>query len=361
MNIIFISSNITNSGGTERIGIGLANELAKQQNTTVTIISLFGSGNPFFEINPKIKVHTLFSKHISLIFVFPIAIWKIRKILNKQKHKSIILNIGALLSVFSIVANWGIKHCNIIWEHFNVSLIFKSKKEQFARYMACQYAEAIVTLTVKDRDMYLEQFKCKAKVVCIPNFLTIDPIFESSAQEVKMAVALGRLTEQKGFDRLLQIWSKLDSSFDDWQLNIIGDGEDRQKLEEIVLNNKLKNVHLISTTKDVAYYYNRASLYLMTSRWEGLPMVLIEAQSFGLPIISYDCLTGPRDVIKNTLNGFLISDGNEHAFINTLERCMGDYQLRTSMSKQSLIDSRRFDRNQIIKVWLDLFSEFKVI
>lgn len=355
MNVILISSNITNSGGTERIGIGLANELVRDPDTHVTIISLFGSGKPFFEVHPNITIHTLFHKHVSLFLLLPTVIWKIRKILMTAEEKSVIINIGALLSVFSIVANFGLRHFNLIWEHFNVSLAFTSKKEKFARYMASRYADAVVTLTLKDRAMYLEHFSCRAQIVCIPNFLTFSPQIEAVDQR-QVALAVGRLTEQKGFDRLLRVWSQLDDRFKDWQLHIIGDGEDRQKLEQLIVHEQLHHVHLIPTTKNVDHYYREASIYVMTSRWEGLPMVLIEAQSFGLPIISYDCLTGPRDVVSNGTNGFLVEDGNEVGFLAALEKCMDDHDLRASLSSQALKDSKRFDKVQVVQMWRDLFS-----
>src|SRR5690606_4040522 len=125
MHIFLISSNITHAGGTERIGLGLANELVTCGNE-VTIVSLFGTSIPFFEVNENVKIITLFKKERSLFMLFPILIWRLRRIFRRENKKSIILNIGALLSPFTIAANSGIKHKNIIWEHFNVSLVFGS-------------------------------------------------------------------------------------------------------------------------------------------------------------------------------------------------------------------------------------------
>lgn len=356
MNIFLISSNITNAGGTERIGIGLANELIKSGASSVTMISLFGSNTPFFTVDKRIRIITLFKKEISLFVLFPILILKLRKIFKKCPEKSIILNIGTLLCPFTIAANVGLSHSNVVWEHFNVSLIFKSAKEKFARFIASTFADAIVTLTAKDKEMYKENFACKARLCHIPNFLTFDITIDAKIKKGKIALAVGRLTEQKGFDRLLKIWSKLPSHLGDWGLIIVGDGEDGDRLRTLIRDYNLKNVHLIATTSTIEYYYQEASLYLMTSRWEGLPMVLIEAQSYGLPIISYDCLTGPRDIVCNGSNGYLIADGQEDEFITRLVQMMEDSILRNVLSNKAKKDSARFDKAELIDTWIQLFK-----
>lgn len=356
MNVLLISSNIANSGGTERIGIGLANELIKSGASSVTIISLFGSNKPFFTVDKRIRIITLFKKEVSLFVLFPILILKLRKIFKKYPEKSIILNIGALLCPFTIAANVGLSHSNVVWEHFNVSLIFKSTKERFARFIACAFGDAIVTLTAKDKEMYKENFTCKAKLYHIPNFLTFDIKTDAKIKKGKIALAVGRLTEQKGFDRLLKIWSNLPSCLSDWELKIVGDGEDGDKLRALINEYNLINVHLIATTSTIEYYYQEASLYLMTSRWEGLPMVLIEAQSYSLPIISYDCLTGPRDIVCNGRNGYLIKDGQEDEFVRMLAQTMQDNNLRNVFSREAQKDSGRFSKAKLIGSWFELFK-----
>lgn len=356
MNIVLISSNITNAGGTERIGIGLANELINSGASSVTIISFFGSNTPFFDVDKRIRIITLFQREVSLFILFPKLILKLRRIFKKYPERSIILNIGALLCPFSIVANVGLSHLNVVWEHFNVSLIFKSSKERFARYMASKYADAIVTLTCKDKEMYLANFACKPKVSAIPNFLTFDITSNFHLNSNKVALAVGRLTEQKAFDRLIKIWSKLPAHLQDWRLDIVGDGEDEAVLNGLIADLKLKNVHLIKTTSTIEDHYERASIYLMTSRWEGLPMVLIEAQSYGLPIISYDCLTGPRDVVRNGSNGYLIPDDNEEEFVSKLIHTIEDDGVREKFSITAKKDSKRFNKIAVMESWLKLFK-----
>lgn len=356
MNIVLLSSNITNAGGTERIGIGLANELIHSGASSVTIISFFGSNSPFFDVDKRIRLITLFQREVPLYILFPILIWKLRKIFRKCPKRSIVLNIGALLCPFSIVANIGLSHRIIVWEHFNVSLIFKSSKERFVRYMASKYADAIVTLTLKDRDMYLANFACVPPVRSIPNFLTFDIQDNIVLKKQKIALAVGRLTEQKAFDRLIKIWSKLPSRLQDWRLDIVGDGEDEAILKGLIADRKLTNVHLKKTTSTIEKHYEEASIYLMTSRWEGLPMVLIEAQSYGLPIISYDCLTGPRDIVKDGCNGYLIPDDHEDKFVADLTHIMENEKLREEFSLAAKEDSTRFNKSAVIESWLQLFK-----
>ncbi|MCY4780800.1 glycosyltransferase family 4 protein [Sphingobacterium sp. UT-1RO-CII-1] len=357
MGFVLISSNISNSGGTERIGIGLANELVARYNMPVLIISLFGSGKPFFYTDSRVKIVRLFSKHNSLFILFPFVVWKIRRELLCLGGQSVIINIGALLTVFTVCANLGLKHKNIVWEHFNMSLIFKSFKEKFSRYIATRYADAIVTLTVGDKIMYEQNFDCRAEMMCIPNFLTFPVEKREIVKDNKVAIAVGRFTEQKSFDRLIEIWSLLGKEAEGWELKIIGDGEERDTLANLINKYNCKNVFLLPTSDTVQKYYEQASVYLMTSKWEGLPMVLIEAQSYGLPIISYDCLTGPRDIIEDGYNGFLIPDGDSDSFVHALQNFMRDDGLRRELSINAQVDSRRFNKNVILEKWTGLFDK----
>src|SRR5690606_30927743 len=121
-------------------------------------------------------------------------------------------------------------------------------------------------------------------------------------KESKSIIAIGRYTFQKGFDKLIEIWNQFVKEYripSGWKLQIIGQGEDQELLERLIKKYELKNVELVGPTSNIGLYYSEASFLVMTSRFEGLPMTLIEAQSYGLPIISFDCLTGPSEVLNN--------------------------------------------------------------
>ncbi|HIE0440255.1 TPA: glycosyltransferase, partial [Serratia marcescens] len=167
--------------------------------------------------------------------------------------------------------------------------------------------------------------------------------------------AVGRLSNQKGFDRLIALWRGVAAQVPDWRLLIIGDGPERDALLRQIEDAGLaRQVSLLPATADVADYYRQASLYLMTSRYEGLPMVLIEAMSFGLPLVAYDCKTGPAELIDDGVNGYLVPDDDAAAFSEGVIKLMLDPGLRAHFSVAALEKSRRFSPERIYPQWQQL-------
>ena len=169
-------------------------------------------------------------------------------------------------------------------------------------------------------------------------------------------MAIGRLTAQKGFDKLLDIWKKIEEKDSEWELYIIGSGEDREKLLNQKENLNLKKVTFIENTKNIKEYYKKASIYLMTSRFEGLPMTLIEAQSFGLPIISYDIKTGPKDIVNDSEDGYLIKNDNSEEFIDKFLYLSQNREKIHEFSQKAYENSKRFKLDNIIKKWKEVLK-----
>ena len=158
------------------------------------------------------------------------------------------------------------------------------------------------------------------------------------------------------FDKLLNIWKKIEEKDSEWELYIIGSGEDREKLLNQKESLNLKRVIFVENTKNIKEYYEKASIYLMTSRFEGLPMTLIEAQSFGLPIISYDIKTGPKDIVNNGEDGYLIVDDNRDEFINRFLELSQNRKKIQEFSQRAYENSKRFKLDNIIKKWKEILK-----
>lgn len=201
----------------------------------------------------------------------------------------------------------------------------------------------------------MENLDVKSKIDYIYN-PTPYPNEKKSLCESKIAVAIGRLTAQKGFDKLLDIWKKIEEKDSEWELYIIGSGEDREKLLNQKESLNLKRVIFVENTKNIKEYYEKASIYLMTSRFEGLPMTLIEAQSFGLPIISYDIKTGPKDIVNNGEDGYLIVDDNRDEFINRFLELSQNRKKIQEFSQRAYENSKRFKLDNIIKKWKEILK-----
>lgn len=350
--ICFFSANFSNGGGTERVTSIIANELVKL-GYDITIISCIGGEKPFFELDSRIKLDRLYKSCSGLKFNLTAA-YKLRKKI-KEYDFDYIIDIDTIHSFFSIPATIGLRAKVISWEHFNYYSDLGVKKRRWGRVLAAKYADRIITLTNEDREAFLENLKVKAKVDYIYN-PTPYPNEKRSECTSKIAISIGRLTAQKGFDKLLDIWKQIDKRDDEWLLYIIGSGEDKEKLLKQKENLNLKRVIFVENTKNIKEYYEKASIYLMTSRFEGLPMTLIEAQSFGLPIISYDIKTGPKDVISDNKDGYLIEDDNQEQFVEKFLELANDRAKIEKFSKEAYNNSNRFKLDEIIKKWKEILK-----
>lgn len=351
--ICFFSADFENSGGTERVASIIANRLA-EGNYDITILSIRGGKNSFFRLNSKIKLNNLYEKNCSGLLLNLTIFYKLRKKL-KECNFDYIIDIDVIHSFFTVPANIGLKTRIISWEHFNFYSDLGVKRRNWGRILASKFAERIITLTNEDKKAYLENLNVKSKIDYIYN-PTPYPNEKKSLCESKIAVAIGRLTAQKGFDKLLDIWKKIEEKDSEWELYIIGSGEDREKLLKQKESLNLKRVIFIENTKNIKEYYEKASIYLMTSRFEGLPMTLIEAQSFGLPIISYDVKTGPKDIITNNEDGYLIEDDNEKLFVEKFIKLSNNREKIHEFSQKAYENSKRFKLDSIIEKWVKILN-----
>lgn len=356
MRIGFLCSNIYNSGGTERIAIALANEL-NANGHQVFFFSLYSRERLFYPLADNIPVEVLLRNEQKLLLNYPRAILKLRKYLKLYKI-DVIIDVIVSLSLISIPARSFLGTKVISWEHFNFFISLETKAMVWGRRLSARYADAIVTLTEGDKKAYLSNLGVKTRILSIPNFLPVK-VKQPSLLDKNVALAVGRLTYQKGYDTLLQIWEIIsrESSLANWNLRIIGNGEDREKLiTQAKVAGIEERVEFIPETRDIELQYAAASVFLVTSRWEGLPMVMIEAKSFGLPIVSFDCLTGPRDIVKEDEDGVLVPDQDIEVFAQELAALLKDRVRIKIMGKNALINARFYEPENIVKCWIDLLE-----
>lgn len=212
--------------------------------------------------------------------------------------------------------------------------------------------DAVILLTKEDYD---SRGKRKNMYV-IPNPLSFE-IQESADLSSPIVLAMGRHTEQKDFFSLVDIWEMVCDKFPDWKLRIVGDGYLKNSLICYVQRKKLGNsISIENGTSEVVPIYLNASIFAMTSKFEGLPMTLLEAQSVGLPIVSYACPCGPRDLLKDSENGFLVAPSNKVEFSSRLETLMRDESLRREMGARAKKDSSRYHLEHIMGLWIKLFK-----
>lgn len=355
--ICFVSGDIGRSGGTERVSILIANELSKREYD-VNILSFWKGKPPFFHTEESVKIHYLIDGKIEawLKKTYIYAVMKLRKFI-KSNGIEILIDVDTILSRYSAYSIYGTECKLISWEHFNYLNTLKDKQRVRAISLARKYATKILVLTKEDKKLHAELGgvpSTKLEQIYNPTPFKIESTYEDRK---KFFLAVGRLTEQKGFDRLLKAWKIVQSEVLDWELMIVGSGEDNEMLIQLADDLNLERLSIEPTTSTIEEYYSKASIYVMTSRYEGFPMVLLEAKAKGLPIISFNCKTGPCEIVSNGKSGFIIEDGNIQELAEKMIFLSKDSSLRKDFADKGLEEIESFTIEAIGNEWERLLNK----
>jgi glycosyltransferase involved in cell wall biosynthesis len=219
--------------------------------------------------------------------------------------------------------------------------------------LSLKKADWVVALTEGDAN---EWKRYSSHVCVIPNVVSLNPDDRLSDCSAKSIIFVGRFAKQKGVDELLKIWSAVHRLYPDWQLNIYGDygGEKNERLGQIRRMNA--NIVVHEPTLDIFEKYKENSILLLTSIYEPFGLVLPEAMSCGLPVVSFDCPYGPSDIINDCVDGFLVKGGDINGYVNRICSLIQNQQLRVKMGREGVVSSKRFDAIHIMPLWEKLFS-----
>jgi glycosyltransferase involved in cell wall biosynthesis len=217
--------------------------------------------------------------------------------------------------------------------------------------------DAVVVLTEADRRQYQAALGEAARVAVIPN--AVPPLAGRRSDLTRPVVlAVGRLTRQKGFDRLIRAFAVVARQEPDWTLSICGRGAEHDRLQALIDKRGLAGrVTLRGAAEDIGREMEQASLFALSSRWEGFPMVLIEAMSKGLPVVSYDCPTGPADIVEHGRTGFLVPDGHAKAFVEAMLELMRDAEKRRRFGAAAAERAEQFGVARVGARWDELLAE----
>lgn len=347
MKICFFIYNISNPGGSERVTTIIANEL-KNRGYDVSILSICGKDS-FYKLNENIPINIIYKNKFDINSKTKFfSILKKAYKYHKDNKTDVIIDVFASRSLISIPIKSLLNIKNISWEHFNYSV--KEGLNPIARKVACLFSDKIITLTNEDIELYKKDNK---KIRCSMDYIYNPSPFNkvtASNLQSKNVITVGRLTYQKGYDILLDAWRIVEDK-SDWNLLLVGDGEEKENLINKSRELGLKNVKFLGVIKNVSEVYRDSSIFVSSSRFEGLPMCMIEAQSFGLPIVSFNCLTGPSEIIEDDGSGYLIENGQYYELAEKILDLINNKEKMFEFGKKAKEDSKRFTIDLIITKW----------
>ncbi|MBK8156011.1 MAG: glycosyltransferase [Streptococcus sp.] len=227
---------------------------------------------------------------------------------------------------------------------------------QFSRKISSRYSDAVVVLSDADLKNYQSNLKRYSNIKRIYNPIAFNKEVGGYNLNSKVVLSVGRLESQKGFDILLDAWKNV-SNDGSWVLKIIGDGSKKEELLAKISQNHINNVIISPFTNDIEKEYINSAIYVMSSRYEGFGLALAEAQSKGLPLITFDCPEGPAEIVGYGDYGILIENGNVQSLSNELSSLMNSVELREYWSNASLKGANRFNTQEILNEWINLFEE----
>ncbi|MDD7568927.1 MAG: glycosyltransferase family 4 protein [[Actinobacillus] rossii] len=354
--IAFFIYDVSLVGGAERISLQLANDFTQEYN--VFVFSLFGTNDkPVVELNNNITFIFMNRKIKSIpknILKFTL---QLRGLLKKFKIDILLgvtagINSIALFSIMFTKVKW------LYCEHSNLENQTYGRLHFFRQTLGALFSDKVIVLTERDKNNFIKAFSIKnTKLIVIPNYFIFNYNVKSYNIQSKKIVSVGRLVKIKQFDHIIKISENLFKIYPDWEWHIYGQGELYGKLEKEIKDKNLNShVRLMGHRDNINSLLGDYSFFVMTSRYEGLPLSILEAQSNGLPVISYDCPTGPSEMITDNENGFLIKQNDTNMLYEKINLLIEDSKLREYFSKNASNRLIYFDKNTVLKKWFHLLS-----
>lgn len=351
MKIILFCEALRNRAGIERMTVELANLLQSNFETSIVTIDPFVTAKCPYNINDNVRVCALNSSFNKSLFSPNLKnIRQFRKLILKE-HPDVIITVATPLLRISAPATWGTNIKNIAWEHFN--LYAGSKIGSVYKMIAPWFADQTVVLTEADAKDFKKVHA--PRVIAIPNFTYIGKNEPSKCTE-KILLAVGRHSRQKGFDLLLKAWAQVNAP--GWKLKIVGSGELREENENLAKQLGISdNTIFVDTHSRIAEEFQNASCFVLSSRFEGMVLVLLEAKMMGLPCISFDCPNSPREIIRDGVDGWLVENGNITALASVLNSklsCLDKLQAAGHAARLDALD--RYSPEKIKLMWLSIIK-----
>ena len=357
MRIVFLIQDCTTVGGTERVTCCLASEMARQGHD-VTLLSVFGvEGKCSFEMDERVKFDILADKQYNLAMSKFARLNRLFHVIGRVKRHDDLLNADVVIAQKFFAAllaiSAGFKRKTVIGDHYP----YKLYREPWLtlRNMVYRKARVVVVLTESYKQDYINHGVNRVEIV--ENMIPIVPQNHIDSND-KVILAVGRLAKEKGFDTLIKSVAGIREKIDGWRVEICGEGEEREKLEQLIADNHLDDVIILrGLVGDVTSEYQKATFGVMSSRYEGFPMTLLEAAACGLPMVSFDCPEGPGVVLGNG-GGVLVRNQDADALGEAIVMMIEDAELRRRCSEESKNIVEKYSPENIYNQWMQIIKKY---
>lgn len=371
MKIVYCILGTYNSGGMERVLSNKANYLSRMGHQIYIVTTDQKHRTPFFKLEPTIIQIDLGVNYKDIAgagILKKVFNYAIKQKQHQRKLSALLLDLHAdvVISMFDHDATFLYKindgSKKILEIHFS-----RFKRMQYARqglwklidryrssqdlHVAGMY-DHFVVLTEEDK----QYWGGLRNIIVIPNANSFRPEKQADLVE-KQVIAVGRYDEQKAFDELISAWLEISKKHPDWKLNIYGNGPLKADLQNLISTLNLHQfISLCEPVDNIETAYLKSSILVMTSRYEGLPMALLEGQACGLPLISYACKCGPSDIIHDGENGYLLAEGDRLGFEEKVIALMNNQVLRKELGNKSRQLSLHYTEEVIMKQWISILK-----
>jgi GalNAc-alpha-(1->4)-GalNAc-alpha-(1->3)-diNAcBac-PP-undecaprenol alpha-1,4-N-acetyl-D-galactosaminyltransferase len=345
-------------GGAQRVMSILANYWATH-GWDVTLITLAGNSRPsFYHLETQVKLIQLGiigdSPNLpTLLSTGWHRIQVLRKAIIASQPDAIVSFLNTI-NVITLISTWRLNIPVIVSEHIYPGFTDVNKVWQMLMKLTYRHADLVTLLTQSALPFYPAAKGYRSIVMPNP-VVTPDPAVETEPLLARPTlISIGRLQPQKGFDLLIKAFHQVHPKHPDWQLTILGEGPIRVELEALRSRLQLtERVHLPGQVQNVNAYLRQADIFVLSSRFEGFPMSLCEAMACGLAVIATDCLSGPREIITEGIDGILVAVEDVDSLATGLDTLMSDpakrYQL--ALAAPQILD--RFGLERVMKMWSD--------
>ncbi|MBD1945819.1 glycosyltransferase family 4 protein [Coleofasciculus sp. FACHB-712] len=351
------------AGGAERVMSIMANYWAAKRWKITLLTFDDGKVPPFYDLDCHVHHIRLGIARESLSLL--VGIWNNLKRIQvlraaiADSHPDVVISFIDKNNILTLLATRGLHIPVVVSERIHPAMYSIGGVWELLRQWMYPKANRVVVVTARSLSYFSAQIQSRSYV--IPN-----PVIFINTHQTELAklitkpslIAVGRLDYQKGFDILLQAFAQLKVCYPDWTLTILGEGALRTELEALRNQLGLSNrVHLPGRVKNIYEFLKQADIFVMSSRFEGFPNALCEAMACGLPVISTDCPTGPREIIRDGVDGILVSSGDVNALAVAMNRLMSDEGERKRLAARAPDLTERFSIEKVMGMWENLVDQ----